>query len=133
MAGFPFPHPMVGPSNDAAVAGGEQVFRVESGLRRPREELLPEASDRGLPDQAGTVRRRPRVLEHTIARHALHDALDIVTIECLVEAFDDGPGVLGDEVRRLFKRGPFSHAADMLLRIACTNATCPVQIRAKVL
>src|SRR5262245_54585403 len=89
VAGLTVSRPMVPPANDTAVPGSENLFGLEPSLRRAREELLPELAYARLTLESLAIRRRPGAVEHAIIGHELHDRVDVVVIEHVVEALDD--------------------------------------------
>src|SRR6266545_2637428 len=77
------------PPDDATVADGEDLLRLEARAGCGLEEAPPEGSHRCGPLEALAVRRRQRVLEHTVGRHQRHHAVDVVAIELVVEPTND--------------------------------------------
>src|SRR5439155_20479584 len=71
-----------------AVAGGEDLLRVEPGARSRFAEALPERPHRGGAHESLAVRRRLGVLEDAVGRHERHHAVHVVAVECFVEPVD---------------------------------------------
>src|ERR1051325_1600817 len=86
MAALPLPDPGINPAHDATIAGCKHLPGVEVGLRGAGKELLPEGPDATPPLKALTVRLRSSILEGAVVAHELHDGVDVMAVDCVVEA-----------------------------------------------
>src|SRR5262249_61946285 len=83
--------PSKNPAHDAAVAGGEDLLRLEARAGRGLKERPPERANRPRALEPLAVRRRQGVLEHAVGRHQRHHTVDVVAGERLLAPPTYGP------------------------------------------
>src|SRR5579863_5092830 len=93
--GFAFLCLAIDPADNTTIAGGENILRLEIGIRIVGEEFLPIGPDRKGTLHPGAIWRRAGIFEQAVFRHGIHYFIHIMTIEGRIEAFDCGYGWMG--------------------------------------